>query len=136
MKQIEIKTLLDLHEKVNIPGLLANAEAWDMTKTDVSKMEKIELRSLKQMLGVPITTPTQAIMYVTGAMYMAMRINQKQLKYLHKLLTCDASRWTLQILNTLDRYKIRWATKIRQKLTQYEMNEDWEEIKALEKTSE
>ena len=94
MKKIEIKTLLELHEKVNVPGLLANAEAWNLTKTDEKELETIELQSLKQMLGVPITTPTPAIMYITGTIYTAMRIDQRQLKYLHKLLKCEESRWT------------------------------------------
>ena len=129
MKQIELKTILELHEKVNVPGLLTNAEAWNLTKTDEGQLERIELQILKQMLGVPITTPTQAIIYVTGTVYTTIRIDQKQLKYLQKVLREDENRWTRHILTSMDNYKIGWAKRIRQKLTEYELTEDWEEIK-------
>ena len=61
--RIETKVLLELHEKVNIPSLLANAEAWTLLKSEECEIERAELQCLKNLFDLPIRIPTPAILF-------------------------------------------------------------------------
>ena len=49
LNRIETPVLLDLHEKITIPSLLNNAEAWELTLTDLKEFEQVEINSLKNI---------------------------------------------------------------------------------------
>ena len=55
--KIETSVLLELHDKVTVPGLLANAEAWTLSKTELNEIEKIEYQALRNMFDLPLHTP-------------------------------------------------------------------------------
>ena len=129
MKKIELAVCIRLHEKVTVPMMLNNSETWTLTKMDLKEMEKIELWALKRILNVPRTTPSVAICFVTGTLYAEIRIDERQLLYLQKILTREESHWTFHLLKTLDMHSIGWAQQIRTKLGEYELEEDWEKIR-------
>ena len=129
MKTIEISTLLKLHEVVTIPTLIHNCESWILTATDLMKLERIEVWALKRMLNLPEKTPTVAIRFVTGTLYTKIRIENKQMIYLQKLLQKDDDNWQKQILTTLDMESIGWARKIRELLKEYHIEENWDKIR-------
>ena len=134
MKNIQIWTVLKLHETVNIPTLLHNSESWLLTKTDRLNLEKIEMWALKRMLNLPRTTPSVAIRYVTGTSYMKTRIDIRQMLYLWKVLTKPEDSWPKKIFFILDEYKIGWSGQIRQILEEYGLHITWEQIETLTKS--
>ena len=109
MKSIETKILLKLHESVTLPTLLYSAETWELNKGDKKEINKIEIWSLKQMLGLPTTTPTPAVIFATGMLYATIRVEMKQLLYLHQLLQKENEHWAQVALNLMDRNNARWA---------------------------
>ena len=101
LNRIETLVLLELHERINIPTLLSNAEAWDLTKCDLNEVEKIEIGSLKNLFDLPAGTPTLAIIHTLGILQTKIRIDKKQLIYLHRILTRGNDHWTQKALKTL-----------------------------------
>ena len=43
LNKVESLVLLELHERITIPGLLNNAEAWVLNKTESDELERIEI---------------------------------------------------------------------------------------------
>ena len=128
MKNLDTKTLIELHETISIPSLLNNCESWLLTKQDLIDLEKIEIWSLKRILNLPPKTPTAAVRFETGTLLMELRIDKMQLLYLHKILQRPADHWTHHILNTLDQMKIGWAEEIKKKILAYKLDISWAEI--------
>ena len=128
---IETPVLLELHEKITIPSLLNNAEAWDMTISDFKDLEQIEIGSLKHLFNLPTRTPTPAIVFVFGTLYTDVRLKKKQLIFLHRILSRDINHWTYQALQTLKNLNLGWYKEIQNTLKSYELPENFDTIKNI-----
>ena len=129
MKKIEINVLITLHESVTLPALLYNAETWPLNKTIKKEIDKIEIWAWKSMLGLPKTTPNAAVMVCSGALFASLRVQVKQLVYLHRILQKDEDHWTKITLKALIEYDIGWAKQIRENLDAWNLERDIEKIK-------
>ena len=129
MKKIEINVLITLHESVTLPALLYNAETWPLNKTIKKDIDKIEIWAWKSMLGLPTTTPNAAVMVCSGAMYASIRVQVKQLLYLHKVLQKEDDHWTKLTLKVLIDYDIGWAKQIRENLETWDLETNLETIR-------
>ena len=125
MRKIETSILLKLHETVTLPTLLFNAETWDINNSDRKEIDRMELWALKQMFGLPITTPTPAIIFATGTMYASVRVDIKRLNYLHKLLQKENENWARMTLNLMDKNNVGWAKSIKTTLQSWGLEEQW-----------
>ena len=76
LNKVETMVILELHEKINIPGLLNNAESWNLLKTDQNELEEIETTSLKCLFNLPTKTPTPAILYSLGTLFTTIRVDK------------------------------------------------------------
>ena len=81
--KIETPVLLELHEKVNVPSLLSNSEAWTLLKSEESDIERAEVQCLKNLFDLPMKTPTPAVLFTFGILYTSVRVDQQKLIYLH-----------------------------------------------------
>ena len=86
IKKIEMYALLKMHETNTLQILLTNCETWVLNKGERDKLDKIELWALKKILDIPVTTPTAAVIYITGTLLTSLRVDQRQLFYLKTLL--------------------------------------------------
>ena len=102
MRNIETQVLMKLHETVTLPAFLYNAETWELNYSEKKKVDKIEIWPWKHMLGLPITTPTPAIVFATGCLYATIRVDQKRLQYLHQLLQKKSDHYAAEILKMMD----------------------------------
>ena len=98
---VQMRVLLELHERINIAGLLNNTEAWNLSIGDRTEIEKIEVNSLRNLFDLPIRTPTPAITYMFGTLRTNIRIDKKQLLYLYRLLSRGDDHWTTKALQIL-----------------------------------
>ena len=87
MRKIGSKVTLLLHESVTVPTLLYNSETWTLNKTEKKMIDKVEIYALKKTLGLPKTTPMAGIVVTAGMLFASIRVEMKQLLYLHKVLT-------------------------------------------------
>ena len=129
MRRIGMKVILKLHEAETIPAFLYNAETWTLNKSEKKIIDQAELYAWKKMIGLPQTTPTAGIIMTTGALFSTIRVEIKQLVYLHKVMNKSNSHWTKTTLMIMKEYNIGWAKQICEILERWELNQNWEEIR-------
>ena len=129
LSKIESKVLLELHEKVNLPGLLINCESWTLNKSEKDELERIEIQAIKYLFDLPIHTPTPALIFNFGTLYTNLRVEQSQMIYLHKVLCREQSHWTNQILKNLKDKNAGWYKKIVEILNKYDLETNFQTIK-------
>ena len=129
LKQIESMVLLELHDKITIPSLLANSESWILNKGETNDLEKIEFQALRNLFDLPCHTPNPALLFTLGTIYTDLRMEKKRLIYLHRILTREDTNWTKMTLNILDNREIGWAKSIRNTLQQLNLPTDFAMIK-------
>ena len=129
LNKIETVVLLELHEKVNIPSLLTNCESWNLLKGEKDELERIEIQTLKYLFDLPIHTPTPAILYTFGTLFTCLRIEQRQLIYIHKILNKENGHWTKRMLEKLAVMNIGWYKCIIELLKKYDLPTDFQEIR-------
>ena len=129
LKKIETGVLLELHNKVNIPSLLMNAESWNLNIGEKTEIEKIEITALKSLFDLPIHTPTPAIYFAFGTLYTDIQIDIKRLTFLHKLVTRANTHWTQKALTILVDQDIGWAKSIKETLKSYNLPTEFHTIK-------
>ena len=129
LRQIETSVLLELHEKITIPGLLANAESWSLLKMESAQMEKIEYQALRNMFDLPLHTPIPALIFTFGIMYTHLRIEKKRLIYLHRVLNRQSTHWTNQAFHILEDENLGWAKTIKKTLHTLDLPTDLTVIK-------
>ena len=128
MKRIETNVLIKLHDSVTIPTLLYGSETWLLTTEERKRVDRMELWAWKRMLNLPITTPTPAVVFSTGALYASIRIDIKQLIYLKTLLSKPKDHWAHDLLVKLDNNNIGWAKQINKVLGVWGLETNWETI--------
>ena len=131
LKKIEVSVLLRLHEFVTIPGLLANSESWNLLKTEIAELEKIEIQALKNLFDLPTHQPTTSIIYSFGTLFTELRMNQKRLIYLHRVLNRANSNWTKEILLILQQQNIGWYRSIKEILRELNLPDDLNVVKNM-----
>ena len=129
LRQIETSVLLELHEKVTIPGLLANAESWSLLKTESTQMEKIEYQALRNMFDLSLHTPIPALVFTFGTMFTHLRIEKQRLMYLHRILNRQNTHWTYQVFKILEEQNLGWAKTIKKTLRTLDLPTDLAIIK-------
>ena len=78
------------------------------------------------MLGLPKTTPSAAVMFCTGAIYPSVRIEEKQLIYLQKVLLKPEWHWTKQTLYATREHETGWGKQIAQIQEAWGVELEWE----------
>ena len=128
MQRIGTKVTLDLYEKSVITSFFYNAESWTLTKTEEKQIDKIGIQAIKRLFNLPITTPSAAIIYSFGVLYFSEVADTKRFLNLHKLLT-RPDHWTKSMLHELKTLDINWAKCIDEKLQEYSLCTEWDEIR-------
>ena len=129
MGKIEMEYIIKLHEAITIPTLLYNAETWPLNATAMTNIDRFEVWAWKSMIGLPITTPTAAVMFCCGALYPSIRIKVKQLLYLHKVLQKGHDHWAMSTLLDLQDRNIGWAKQIKGIIESWGVEGNWDTIK-------
>ena len=129
LRKMETTVLLELHDKVTIPGLLANAESWSFLKTESDELERIEYLALRNLFDLPLHTPIPALIFTLGTLYTNLRMEKKRLYYLHKILNRPDTNWTNQAFHILEEHNLGWARTIKQTLHSLDLPTDLPTIK-------
>ena len=109
LNKIETTSILELHEKKSISGLLTNSESWVLNKGETERLEKAEIRAFKNLFRLPIHTPTAAIIYTFGLLFTKQRIDKRQLIYLQKILLKNNDESIKKSLKILKDLQVGWA---------------------------
>ena len=130
LRSIQASTLIALHETMNVPKLMINAETWILSKGNTKELNRIEVQCLKRLFSLPSTTPTASVIFSFGVLFTSVRIDKKQLLYLHKILHRQNDHWTLKLLYELEKLNTGWTPQIKAKLKEYGLEESFVQIKS------
>ena len=133
LRRMETKVLLELHDKVFLSALLTNAEAWTLGKGERDEMERIEIQTLKMLFDLPVHTPTPAIIYSFGTLYTSLRIEKKQLIYLHRIINSSNTSLIRKTLLILEQLNLGWAKTIKETLKKLDLPTDFTVIQSVTK---
>ena len=132
MRGIETKAILELYEKCILTSILFNAESW--TLTEEKQIDKTLIQAIKRLFGLPITTPSAAVIFNFGLLYATQIVDQKRFIFLHKILSREDDHWTKLMLNHLQSIKAGWAKQTADKLREYGLETNWNAIKQKTET--
>ena len=131
LNRVESAVLLELHERIAIPGLLNNSQSWVLNKTETMELEKVEIQALKTLFQLPTRTPNAAVMYAFGTLFTKQRVDQNQFLYIYRVLQRPSSHWTKKMLLVLEELNIGWAANIKTLLLDYQLPTNFDEIKNI-----
>ena len=123
MKGIETKVLLALYETSIVSSLVHNGESWTLSPTEETQINQIGIKAIKRLFSLPTSTPSAAVLFNLGLLYMTQVVDKMRFIFLHKV-----SVRTKQMLSQLQSFGIDWAKNIQEKLIEYELETDWEII--------
>ena len=133
MRRIEVSVILKLHDAVTLPTLLYGCETWPLNSTSKKFIDKMEIWAWKNMLGLPKTTPTPAIMVISGSLFASIRVQIKQLLYLQKILQRPNQHWTYVCLRAISHRDVGWAKQVSGMLNNWGLETSWDNIKTKTK---
>ena len=93
----------------------------------------MELWAYKKLIGLPITTPTPAIIYELRTLFTSIRVINRQLRYLHILLCREDTDWCKKSLCQLTEKNIGWGRYMKKILEECQISHSFNEIKAMKK---
>ena len=128
MRNIGTRVLIEMHNKKNLSAILTNSESWTLNQGEKTKLERIEIQSLKYLSDLPAHIPTPAIVFAFGLLYTNIRVDKKRFIYLHRILYRDYDNWTRIALQTLQEMDIGWGKSIKDALSEYGLPNDFAEI--------
>ena len=130
LNTIETSVLLEMHDTINLSSLLTNSEAWNLNRGEQAELERIEIHAIKLLFDLPIHTPTPALIFSFGLLYTTLRVEQRQLIYLWRVLNREQNHWTQRALNEIIGKNIGWGKTIQETLSRHDLPSDIETIKA------
>ena len=93
------------------------------------QIDKIAIKALKRLFSLPTTTPSVAILHSFGLLYVTQIVDKMKFMYLHNVLNRQNDHWTNKILTHLRSKNLGWAKNIISKLSDYQLEGDWDIIR-------
>ena len=89
----------DIWEIALVPSLLTNAETWvNISKNTIEKLEDLQIKMFRSMLGTPKSTPPSIILWDLGSVKMEYRVMEKKLNYFNELVNLPEDTLAKEIL--------------------------------------
>ena len=90
---------LQLYECCILPSLLYNLEGWNkLSKTEIKKLESVQLKSLCSLLQIPKTTPYLGLLNELGVWTIEERLKYRKIMLYHNLMNSDDRRITKNMI--------------------------------------
>ena len=130
-----VETLLLMYQSLFLPVVLYNSQAWsNLTKTDISALQRIQLKFIKRIFHAPSSTSNPITFLETGILPIKYEIHIKQLGFLHHILTLPDD----DIVNHTYKQQLQypapnWANEVAQLRTTYNITETDNDILSITK---
>ena len=86
LSQIKMETLLKLYYSCVIPALLYGCETWILNSSEIKRLNRIQINTLRKILKLSTSTPIPIIYSEIGEIPIQFRFHERQLLYLWKLV--------------------------------------------------
>ena len=124
---LAVESKVKLAETVVLPSLLYNIEAFPtISEKEVDRLEKLQMRVMTNLLGLPISTPHMGILLETGMWTMKARVAYKKLMLCNNILQSEESRVTKKIVEEQQKEERKgtWFEEIKGYIKHYEIEGD------------
>ena len=131
-----ITALILLYKIIFLTVVLFNSCAWDnITKSQILKLQTIQLKFLKRILQAPSSTTNCFVYLELGILPIEFNIHISQLNFLHHILTLDTLDPVLVAYHQqkLFEYEKNWCNEVSELRLKYGLNDDDNEIAAMSK---
>ena len=136
--QFYFEVALILRNSLLVSSMLCNSEAWyNITNSELNFLETVDLMLLRKILNVPKTTPKEMLYLELGCIPFRNVIQQRRLSFLYYILQEDPKSLVYRFFETQrkNRTKNDWVTTILRDLEELKLNLNFDEIKAMKKSS-
>ena len=136
--QFYFEIALILRNSLLVSSMLCNSEAWyNITNSELNFLETVDLMLLRKILNVPKTTPKEMLYLELGCIPFRNVIQQRRLSFLYYILQEDPKSLVYRFFETQrkNRTKNDWVTTILRDLEELKLNLNFDEIKAMKKSS-
>ena len=129
------KIALLLRESIFLNSILTNADIWyGLDKSDIKRLEDLDLSLLRNFLNVPCTVPAEGVYLELGCLNIETIIKARRLVYLHYLLKQEESSMVYQVFITQWKYpatKNEWTEQVKIDLKDFGFSDDLSELKSI-----
>ena len=127
---------LKLREAMLISGMMFNSEIWyNVKKEEVQKLSDVDEFLLQRILGVPSTTPKEALFLETGCIPIEYIMKMRRLMYLHHILRRPEQELIRKFYKAQKCKKSKgdWVQLVEQNLSELQIELDDIEISQMTK---
>ena len=104
MGELSTEARLVMYEKTGQLTLINNLECWTrIEKKEMERIEKVQGRMLKRLMGLPKSTSTWGILKETGTWTLEMRIMYHRMMLYQSLVNADSERLGREIIEAQQR---------------------------------
>ena len=97
--EMELQAKILIYDKVIKTSLIYNLEAWsNIRKEDYERMEVMQGKILKRIIGLPVATPYWGLLYEMKMQPVRMEILYRKLMLYHSIINSDNDRMTKQLM--------------------------------------
>lgn len=110
-----VSSMIVLYQMVFIPMLISNCQGWShITKSNFESLERLQLKFLKLILWLPMSTPNAFIFLEYGILPLEHEIQKRRITYLHHILSLrDGDPTKLAYLEGLKlSHEPNWANNV------------------------
>ena len=80
------------YKSLYLPAIICNCQSWsNITMNDINCLSKVQIKFLKRVFRVPVTTPNAFVYLELGVLPIIYEIHKRQIRYLHKILNLDGN---------------------------------------------
>ena len=129
-----IQTLIFLYTTTFMQMVIFNSRAWShITKGNIIALERLQLRFLKLILWLPMSTPNNFIFLEYGVLPFGKEIDKRRMTYLHHVLTIGRNDPVHLVYNQSLRlpFEPNWANDVKSLRIEYGITETDEEVSEL-----
>ena len=133
-----VQSLLLIYRTVFLSALLYNSQTWaNLTKNNMENLQCVQLRFLKRILEVPLSTPNTMIYLELGVLPIEAEIDVRKLGFLHHILNLDFSDPVSRLFEEQRSLpeEPNWANEISKIMEKYGIEMDVGSIRDMSKDS-
>ena len=130
-----IQTMILLYSAKFVQMVIFNSCAWShITKTNTTALERLQLRFLKLILLLPMSTPNVFIFLEYGILPLGYEIQKRRMIYLHHVLTVEERDPVRQVYEQGLRlvFEPNWANDVKHLRSEYENDMADEQVAELD----
>ena len=130
----EIEIGIILRQSMLINGMLTNGEIWyNISKSDIKELEKVDLIFLRQLMKTPVSTPKESFYLELCIQPIGSILKQRRVIFLHYVLTRNTSSMLYRFFEAQLYNPCRgdWTVTVQEDLTELNINLTLEEIRRM-----